>query len=224
MSHDLRAPFRHIVGYTQLLKDHQDGLSGKSLHYLDSINEAAVTAGKLVDDLLSFSHLGRTSLLMHRVDMNKLVEEVLRSLAPDIAGRDIVWHVAPLPDAFGDASLLRQVLSNLIDNAMKYSRMRTPAVIEIEGRASDGECVYRVKDNGVGFDMAYVGKLFGVFQRLHRIEEFEGTGIGLALSKRIIERHGGWVRAEGKLGAGACFWFAIPGVGRQRAVQEAAHA
>jgi light-regulated signal transduction histidine kinase (bacteriophytochrome) len=221
VSHDLRAPFRHIVGYTQLLRERERTLSEKSLHYLESINEAAITAGKLVDDLLNFSHLGRTSLTMHRTDMNKLTEEILRSLAPDIAGRDIIWHIGSLPAAFGDASLLRQALSNLIANAIKYSRGRSPAVIEIDGRCDDAECVYRVKDNGVGFDMAYVGKLFGVFQRLHRIEDFEGTGIGLALTKRVIERHGGWVRAEGAPNAGACFYFAIPIKAKQAHSQEA---
>lgn len=210
ISHDLRAPFRHIVGYTQLLRDREETLSEKGLHYLESINEAAATAGQLVDDLLSFSHLGRTSLEQTDVDMNKLVQEVLRTVEPDIRDRDIVWHVSALPPSWGDAALLRQALVNLIENAIKYSRPRSPAIIHISGSCSESECVYEVRDNGVGFDMAYVHKLFGVFQRLHRMEDFEGTGIGLALTKRIVERHGGWIRAEGQVDGGATFRFGIP--------------
>ncbi|MFL6578923.1 MAG: ATP-binding protein [Povalibacter sp.] len=210
ISHDLRAPFRHIVGYTQLLRDREKSLSEKALHYLESINEAATTAGQLVDDLLSFSHLGRTSLEHSNVDMSKLVQEVLRTLEPDIRDRQIVWELQSLPSAWGDAALLRQALVNLIDNAVKYTRERTPAVICISGVAHEEQCIYEVRDNGVGFDMAYVHKLFGVFQRLHRMEDFEGTGIGLALTKRIVERHGGWITAEGAIDGGARFRFSLP--------------
>jgi light-regulated signal transduction histidine kinase (bacteriophytochrome) len=180
------------------------------VHYLDSINEAAATAGQLVDDLLSFSHLGRTSLEHSTVDMGKLVQEVLRTLEPDLRERQIVWELQPLPPAWGDGAMLRQALVNLIDNAVKYTRERTPAVISIAGSAHDEQCVYEIRDNGVGFDMAYVHKLFGVFQRLHRMEEFEGTGIGLALTQRIVERHGGWIKAEGVVGNGARFTFSLP--------------
>lgn len=210
VSHDLRAPFRHIVGYTQLLKDTETSLTAKSRHYLDSIDDAATTAGQLVDDLLTFSQLGRTSLAMGWIDMRKMVDEVLRGFEPDIKGRRIEWRIEPLPATWGDGPLLRQALINLIGNAVKYSRDRDPAIIEISSTANDRETVYIVKDNGVGFEMDYVGKLFGVFQRLHRMEDFEGTGIGLALTKRIVERHGGWIRAQGETGVGATFSFAIP--------------
>lgn len=210
VSHDLRAPFRHIVGYTQLLRDRETSLSDKSQHYLDSINEAAASAGQLVDDLLSFSQLGRASLSRTRFDVRKAVQEVRKMLEPDTAGRHIEWRVADLPPAWGDVSLLRQVLVNLLHNAVKYTRGREPAIIEVRGEQRAEECVYTVKDNGVGFEMAYVDKLFGVFQRLHRMEDYEGTGIGLALTKRIIERHGGWIRAQGVPDAGATFEFGIP--------------
>ncbi|HWK52578.1 MAG TPA: GAF domain-containing protein, partial [Steroidobacter sp.] len=174
VSHDLRAPFRHIVGYTQLLRDREQSLSDQSLHYLDSINEAAASAGQLVDDLLSFSQLGRTALSMSPVDMQKVMQEIVRSVEPDTRGRQIEWRIQPLPSTNGDAPLLRQALYNLVDNALKYSRDRTPAIIEISGEQHPSECVYTVRDNGVGFDMAYAHKLFGVFQRLHRMEDFAG--------------------------------------------------
>jgi two-component system, chemotaxis family, sensor kinase Cph1 len=215
VSHDLRAPFRHIVGYAELLQERESDISGVSKHYLANIIDAALSAGRLVDDLLNFSHVGRTNLAKHKVDMNKLTEEVRRSLSPDLAGRQIEWKVSPLPPAYGDPALLRQALLNLVGNAVKYTRGRQPAVIEISGRvAAEGETVgfttYEVRDNGVGFDMAYAAKLFGVFQRLHRAEEFEGTGIGLALARRIIDRHGGDIQAEGESGKGALFRFTLP--------------
>jgi len=210
VSHDLRAPFRHIVGYAELLRDRVTNLDDKSRHYLGSITEAALAAGQLVDDLLAFSQLGRASIASTRVDMRKLVDEVRRALEPDMQGRNIVWEVDDLPPAWGDASLLRQALSNLIENAVKYSRGADPARIVISGVANPAETVYSIADNGVGFDMTYVDKLFGVFQRLHRAEDFEGTGIGLALTKRVIDRHGGWIRAEGKINHGAIFTFALP--------------
>jgi light-regulated signal transduction histidine kinase (bacteriophytochrome) len=210
VSHDLRAPFRHIVGYTQLLRDREQSLSAQSQHYLDSINEAAASAGQLVDDLLSFSQLGRTALSLSPVDMQKLVHEIVRSVEPDIRNRQIEWRIQSLPPIHGDAALLRQALYNLIDNALKYTRDRTPATIEVRGEQRSSECVYIVRDNGVGFDMAYAHKLFGVFQRLHRMEDFAGTGIGLALTQRIVDRHGGWIEASGVLDQGAEFRFGIP--------------
>ncbi|HWK50425.1 MAG TPA: ATP-binding protein, partial [Steroidobacter sp.] len=167
-------------------------------------------AGQLVDDLLSFSQLGRTALSMSPVDMQKVMQEIVRSVQPDTRGRQIEWRIQPLPPTNGDAPLLRQALYNLVDNALKYSRDRTPAIIEISGEQHASECVYTVRDNGVGFDMAYAHKLFGVFQRLHRMEDFAGTGIGLALTHRIIERHGGWIEARGALDEGAEFRFGLP--------------
>jgi light-regulated signal transduction histidine kinase (bacteriophytochrome) len=210
ISHDLRAPFRHIVGYAELLGDRTKNLDDKSRHYLTSIVEAALSAGRLVDDLLAFSQLGRSSLQMSRVDMRKLSEEVRRTLEPDIRGRLVEWRIGALPSAVGDGALLRQAFANLMGNAVKYTRGREPAVITVEGREDGDQLTYSVSDNGVGFDMAYVGKLFGVFQRLHRAEDFEGTGIGLALTKRIVERHGGRVQAQGVLGEGATFTFTLP--------------
>lgn len=210
VSHDLRAPFRHIVGFAQLLREREMNLDEKSQHYLQTISDAAVSAGRLVDDLLNFSQLGRASISPKPVDMNKLVAEVIKSLKMDTEGRQIDWIIAPLPDAWGDATLLRQVWYNLLDNAVKYTRPKSSAKIVVDGHREGEIARYRVEDNGVGFDMTYVGKLFGVFQRLQRAEDFEGTGIGLALVRRIIERHNGSIRAEGKVDEGAVFTFALP--------------
>lgn len=210
ISHDLRAPFRHIVGFSQLLTEREKNLGERSRHYLQMISDSALAAGELVDDLLTFSHLGRAALSADKVDMNKLVAEVRRGLAEETAGRAIVWQVDDLPVATGDATLLRQVWYNLIDNAVKYTRLREEAHIDISAVLTDDGVLYRIADNGVGFDMAYKSKLFGVFQRLQRSEDFEGTGIGLALIKRIVERHGGSVDAMGTVDEGACFTFSLP--------------
>jgi two-component system, chemotaxis family, sensor kinase Cph1 len=209
ISHDLRAPFRHIVGYSELLKE-RDQLDDTARHYIDSIVDAAIAAGRLVDDLLNFSHLGRTGLQMGRINMNKLVGEVRASLRMENEGREIDWQVADLPEARGDVAMVRQAVLNLVGNALKYTRPRTPAVIEIGGDKTPQETIFWIRDNGVGFDMAYAEKMFGVFQRLHRAEDFEGTGIGLALVRRIIERHKGRVWVDGALDRGATFWFALP--------------
>jgi light-regulated signal transduction histidine kinase (bacteriophytochrome) len=210
VSHDLRAPFRHIVGFAQLLRERETSLDAKSQHYLRNISESALAAGRLVDDLLNFSQLGRASLASKKVDMNKLVEEVIKSVMLSRPDRQVEWKLNRLPVAWGDATLLRQVWYNLIDNAVKYTRDREPAIISIEGSAVDDVTVYSISDNGVGFDMAYVAKLFGVFQRLQRAEDFDGTGIGLALVRRIVERHNGTVKATGEKNKGATFTFALP--------------
>jgi light-regulated signal transduction histidine kinase (bacteriophytochrome) len=210
VSHDLRAPFRHIVGFSQLLRERESGLDAKSQHYLQHISESAVAAGKLVDDLLAFSQLGRTAILRKNVDMNKLVAEVVKSVLYEAEGRDIIWEIADLPVAWGDATLLRQVWFNLIENSVKYTRPRSPAVITISGWSEADATVFRVSDNGVGFDMTYAGKLFGVFQRLQRVEDFEGTGIGLALVRRILDRHNGTITATGEVDKGSAFVFALP--------------
>jgi light-regulated signal transduction histidine kinase (bacteriophytochrome) len=215
VSHDLRAPFRHIVGFAQLLRERETELDPKSQHYLQTISEAALSAGKLVDDLLNFSQLGRASVTKKPVDMNKLVAEVVKSVRLSALDRNIEWSIAKLPDAWGDATLIRQVWFNLIDNAVKYTRPRNPAKITIDGHVMDDIFIYNVRDNGVGFDMAYVGKLFGVFQRLQRAEDFDGTGIGLALARRIIERHNGSIKAVGEIDSGASFTFALPGPERK---------
>ena len=213
VSHDLRAPFRHIVGYAELLRT-RDGanLSEKGRHYLDTVVEAAFSAGTLVDNLLAFSQMGRNALKRIDIDMNALVEEVRRKSMREVAPERVVhWRVAPLGRVRADPMMLRLVVENLLSNALKYTRGEPEAVIEV-GREPDGggEAAFYVRDNGVGFDMAYVGKLFGVFQRLHRTEEFEGTGIGLANVRRIVERHGGRTSAEGELGRGATFRFTLP--------------
>ncbi len=210
VSHDLRAPFRHIVGYAELLQEREATLDETSRRYIVSIRESAISAARLVDDLLQFSKVGRATLSTSRVDMNKLVAEARRSLEPDFEGRQIEWVIQPLPAAFGDATMLRQTLVNLISNAAKYTRPRALARISLSAEQGDSETVYTIKDNGVGFDMAYAGKLFGVFQRLHRAEEFEGTGIGLAIAQRAVERHGGRIWADGAVERGATFHFALP--------------
>jgi two-component system, chemotaxis family, sensor kinase Cph1 len=211
VSHDLRAPFRHIVGYSELLKKQEwSGLSEKGRRYIDTIIESAYTAGTLVDNLLRFSQMGRTALKPRPVDVKALIDEIRQQLTMHTAGRRIDWIVGDLPAITADPVLIRLVFENLLDNAIKYTRPRDKARIEIGSARKDGETVIFVRDNGVGFDMKYVEKLFGVFQRLHRMEEFEGTGIGLANVRRIVERHGGRAWAEGALDRGATFSVALP--------------
>src|SRR5262245_11507129 len=212
VSHDLRAPLRHLSGFANLLKQSAaECLDEKSLRYLQHIDEAAELMGKLVDALLAFSRMGRAEMARSRVSCDKLVNEVLEILLPDMQGRKIVCQIESLPDAVGDQTMLRLVWSNLISNALKYTRPRDETRIEIGSTKNErGEMVYFVRDNGVGFDMQYADKLFGVFQRLHNDEEFEGTGIGLATVQRIIRRHGGSIWAEGKVDGGATFYFLLP--------------
>ncbi|MFH1985278.1 MAG: PAS domain-containing protein [Pseudomonadota bacterium] len=211
VSHDLRAPLRHIDGFMELLqKKEKTALDDKSRHYMDSISAAAQKAGLLIDDLLFFSRMGSHTLSFQPVALGPLVRELIGELEPDTAGRNIAWCFGDLPTVRGDAPMLRMVLANLIANAVKFTRPREQAQIEIgslPGQAS--ETVIFVRDNGVGFDMAYADKLFGVFQRLHRTEEFEGTGIGMANVRRIIARHGGRTWAEGMLDQGATFYFSL---------------
>ena len=211
VSHDLRAPLRHIAGYAELLGDFEgDKLSERGQRFLEHIGDSARFAGSLVDNLLSFSQMGRSALRLSDVDLGALVEAIRREMLPDYEGRNVQWQVHGLPLVVADAAFLHLALRNLISNALKYSRDSDPAIIEIGAREQNGETVVYVRDNGVGFDMEYVDKLFGVFQRLHRMEEFEGTGIGLASVRRIIERHDGRVWAQGSLGEGATFSFALP--------------
>lgn len=215
VSHDLRAPFRHIVGFAELLREREgERVSPRGRHYIDSIIEAAFSAGTLVDNLLSFSQMGRAALHMRRTDMNNMVEEARHRLMTDLDGRSIRWNVEPLGQAYADPAMIRLVLQNLLSNALKFTRDRDPAEITVTAApaaSEEGDLIrFEVRDNGVGFDMTYVDKLFGVFQRLHHVEEFEGTGIGLANVRRIVERHGGRTWAEGEEGKGASFFFTLP--------------
>ena len=212
VSHDLRAPLRHIDGFVELLQKKVEGnLDEESRHYMDTISEAAQKMGLLIDELLSFSRMGRQSITFHEVDLGGMVCDIMQEFDPDTAGRSIDWQIGDLPAVRGDAAMLRIVLTNLISNALKFTSYRQQARIEIgtlPGRSS--EVVVFVRDNGAGFDMAYADRLFGVFQRLHRTDEFEGIGIGLASVRRIISRHGGRAWAQGELGKGAAFYFSLP--------------
>jgi len=211
VSHDLRAPVRHLSAFSESLRKRSyEKLDERERHYLDNIHASSQQMGMLIDDLLKFSRLGRAGMSKADVALEPLVQEVRRELETEVAGRTIVWKVSSLPEVYADPALLRQVFVNLISNAVKYTRGRQPTQIEIgciDG--TPGERVIFIRDNGVGFDMAYVDKLFKVFQRLHT-HEFEGTGIGLANVRRIIERHGGRVWAEGVPEQGATFYFSIP--------------
>ncbi|HMP81843.1 MAG TPA: CHASE3 domain-containing protein [Verrucomicrobiota bacterium] len=212
VSHDLRAPLRHIAGFVELLTNKAgEKLDEASHRYLKIISDAAKQMGTLIDDLLVFSRMGRTELRQTKVDLNALVREAIEGLQHDLSGRNVNWKIAQLPTIQADPSLLRQVVVNLVGNAVKYTRPRNPAQIEIgcDDRHAR-EFVLFVRDNGVGFDMQYSHKLFGVFQRLHRSDEFEGTGIGLANVRRIILRHGGRTWAEGKVDGGATFYYTLP--------------
>jgi signal transduction histidine kinase len=211
VSHDLRAPLRHIIGYVDIMQSTAaDQLDDNSRQYLAAIARSAAQMSQLIDTLLEFSRLGRSPLHIQWVNLAQLVKEARAELSRETEGRDIEWHLGELPDVRGDPLLLRQAIFHLIGNALKFTRMRTRAQIEIGARSTKVELIFFVRDNGVGFDAAYVDKLFGVFQRLHRADEFEGLGIGLAKVRRIIHRHGGRTWAEGALNAGATFYFAIP--------------
>jgi signal transduction histidine kinase len=211
VSHDLRAPIRHIAGFAELLlRKGGNDLDPTLSRYARTINEAAKNAGRLVDDLLAFSRVGRTDMRSAAVHLGNLFDEVRKELSHEIEGRNVLWNVGLLPTVTGDAAMLRLVLQNLLTNALKYSAGRDPAVVEVGSRREGQEQVIWIRDNGIGFDMRYSDKLFGVFQRLHSAAEFEGTGIGLANVRRIVARHGGRTWAEGKPGEGATFYFSIP--------------
>jgi signal transduction histidine kinase len=208
ISHDLRAPLRHMVGYAELLQKHESSMDGTGREYMTSILDSAKRMGTLIDDLLAFSRIGRAETQNTAVNLEHLLKEALGEIRQDTEGRNIVWRIGALPTVYGDRAMLRLALVNLLSNAVKFTRTREQAEIEVgatEGRGK--EVVVFIRDNGVGFNMKYVHKLFGVFQRLHRQEAFEGTGIGLATVQRIINRHGGKVWAEGLKDQGAVFYF-----------------
>ncbi|HEY2184136.1 MAG TPA: ATP-binding protein [Xanthobacteraceae bacterium] len=210
VSHDLRAPLRHVVGFSELLQRQASSLDDKSRRYVQTIIESANRMGNLIDDLLAFSRIGRAETRTTLVSLDQLVKEAVGEIGQDPRGRDIVWKITPLPVCYGDRSMLRLVMVNLLSNAVKFTRMRAQAEIEVGCVDEQNEVEVFVRDNGAGFDMQYANKLFGVFQRLHLPEQFEGTGIGLATVRRIIHRHGGKVRAEGSVDRGATFYFSLP--------------
>jgi PAS domain S-box-containing protein len=212
VSHDLRAPLRHMVGFTELLRKHATSLlDSKSQRYVAIILESAKRMGHLIDDLLAFSRIGRAETHKTVLSLQQLVQEALAEAEPDTVGRNIVWRVGTLPTGYGDRSMLRLALVNLVSNAIKFTRTRPRAEIEIARMdKKQDEVVIFIRDNGIGFDMKYADKLFGVFQRLHPPEAFEGTGIGLATVQRIVHRHGGRVWAEGQMDKGATFFFSLP--------------
>jgi light-regulated signal transduction histidine kinase (bacteriophytochrome) len=211
VSHDLRAPLRHVLGFVNLLqKDAGPSLSKTSLRHLAIISQSAKRMGELIDDLLEFSRVGRAAVQTTDVNLDELVRETLGDFQAETKGRNMVWTIHPLPVVRADRALLRLALVNLISNAVKFTGHRAQAKIEIGCLPGNGgEMVIFICDNGAGFDPLYAGKLFGVFQRLHSQDEFEGTGIGLANVQRIIQRHGGRVWAEGVLDGGATFYFSI---------------
>jgi len=214
VSHDLRAPLRHMAGYAELLQKRISAvLDEKGHRYMAMILESAKRMGNLIDDLLAFSRIGRAETQKTQVNLEQLVKEAVSDVKQEASGREIVWKIGALPVCYGDRSMLRLVFINLLSNAVKFTRPRPRAEIEVGcANGERGDVEVFVKDNGAGFDMKYASKLFGVFQRLHQTESFEGTGIGLATVQRIIHRHGGQVRAEGAVDQGATFYFSVPRV------------
>jgi len=212
VAHDLRAPLRHMDGFIRLLKKHSwASLDERNQRYLGIISDSARQMGLLIDDLLAFSRLGRAELQLLPVSLQQLVQEAIQEMREETQGRDIAWKISQLPEVMADRSMMRLVMINLLTNAVKFTGKRERAEIEVgaSSNEADGIVVF-VRDNGVGFDMEYADKLFGVFQRLHPIEEYEGTGIGLANVQRIIHRHKGRTWARGEVDQGATFYFSLP--------------
>ena len=223
VSHDLRAPLRHISGFSRILaEEFGPALPAEAQHHLQRIEDGTRRMGQLVDDLLNLARVGRRDLSLQITGFKSVVEEVIDSLAPEVAGRQVEWKIGALPYVECDPGLINQVFQNLIANALKFTRPRTPAVIEIGQKKQNGTSVVFVRDNGVGFSMKYAEKLFGVFQRLHRLEEFEGTGVGLATVQRIIQKHGGRIWAEAELDKGATFYFTLANLATNEIKAEAA--
>jgi len=214
VSHDLRAPLRAIDGFSRiLLEDYGDRFDGEGRHLLDAVRANTLRMGRLIDDILAFSRMAGREMQAATIDMAALAREVAAELQAAAVGRVVRFRIGELPAAQGDRAMIRQVLVNLLSNAVKFTQSRAEAVIEVDSSAAADGNAYHVADNGAGFDMRYVDKLFGLFQRLHGTGEFEGTGVGLAIVKRIVTRHGGRVWAEGKVGEGAEFHFSLPSAG-----------
>jgi PAS domain S-box-containing protein len=210
VAHDLRAPLRHIDAFARILhEDFEDALPADAQHYLGNIRRSAAKMSQLVDDLLNLARVGRQELKRTPTELSALVEEAIVDLKNETAGRDIHWQIDPLPVAECDPGLMKQVFANLLSNAVKYTRPRERAFIEVGSLKTNGDTAVFVRDNGVGFNMKYADKLFGVFQRLHRAEDFEGTGVGLATVDRIIRKHGGSIWAEAAVDHGATFYFTV---------------
>ena len=213
VSHDLRAPLRRIDGFAKLLADeYNESLPDEARHYLSRVRDGTRHMGLLVDDLLNLARLGRQDVRLQVAGLFSIVQRVTASLERDTEGRDIEWHIHSLPFVECDPALIEVVFTNLLSNAVKYTRPRARAVIEVGAIDQDGTPVIFVRDNGVGFSMKYADKLFGVFQRLHRAEDFEGTGVGLATVQRILHKHAGTIWAEAELDKGACFYFTVGAV------------
>ena len=211
VSHDLRAPLRAIDGYSRMiLKKHADKFDQEALGKFNVIRENARMMDQLIEQLLAFSRLGKHQLSPAKLDLENQIGEIWKELAIANPGRRLTLNVANLPPCQGDRVLIRQVFANVLANAVKFTGTREEALIEVGGEVKGSECLYYIRDNGVGFDMKYHDKMFGVFQRLHRDEEFEGTGVGLSIVQRIVHRHGGRVWAEGEVGKGATFYFTLP--------------
>lgn len=214
VSHDLRMPLRHIHSYISILEASASSkLNAEERRHVHTVQKAAVRMTRLIDDLLAFSRIGRAAMHRQRIHMDELIDETFQDLAPDLTNRRIDWQRHAIPDTVGDPQLLKQVWVNLLANAVKYTRPRDPAKIEIGADVAEDEIIYYVRDNGVGFNMQYADRLFGVFQRLHTDKDFEGTGVGLANVRRIVQRHGGRTWAEGAEGRGATVYFSLPAAG-----------
>jgi signal transduction histidine kinase len=210
VAHDLRAPLRQIAGYSNVvLQDHGPKLDEEGRHYLEKVGDGAQKMGHLVDDLLSLSKVGLQELALRDIALDVLVQQVVRNLEPECSGRQIEWRIGKLSRAECDPGLMKQVFVNLLSNAVKYTGKRERAVIEVGQTGQNKQRVIFVRDNGVGFEMQYAGKLFGVFERLHKARDFEGTGVGLAIVQRIIRKHGGRIWAEAELDHGATFFFTL---------------
>lgn len=211
ISHDLRAPLRHITGYGKIiLEDYANGLDPQCRKYFERIQEDALKMGSMVDDLLRLSHLGKQKLCRQPAALEPLVQDLVRDLSRSAGTRQIEWKMGELPHAHCDAPMVKQVFSNLLGNALKFTRPVTQAVIETGAINENGNTIFFVRDNGAGFDMKYADKLFSVFQRLHPPQDFEGNGVGLAMAQRIVRLHGGRIWAESAAGQGATFYFTLP--------------